>query len=77
MHKSFLSFFPIVVLLLCSTPGSATGKVLILSSSNIIVYGVAVTLLFPAIGPWWGTLCAFAAAAGYVALLLPLSRRIR
>jgi hypothetical protein len=55
----------------------ATGKVLIVSSSNIIVYGAAVALLFPAIGPWWGTLCAFAAAAGYVALLLPLSRRIR
>lgn len=55
----------------------ATGKVLILSSSNIIVYGVAVALLFPAIGPWWGTLCAFAAAVAYVALLLPISRRIR
>ena len=55
----------------------ATGKVLILSSSNIIVYGLAVALLFPAIGPWWGTLCAFAAALGYVALLLPLSRKIR
>jgi hypothetical protein len=54
-----------------------TGKVLILSSSNIIVYGIAVTLFFPLIGPWWGTLCAFAAAALYVALLLPLTRRIR
>jgi len=55
----------------------ATGKVLIISSSNIIVYGGAVAVLFPLIGPWWGTLCAFAAALGYVALLLPLSRRIR
>jgi hypothetical protein len=55
----------------------ATGKVLILSSSNIIVYGVAVAILFPLIGPWWGSLCAFAAAAGYVALLLPLTARIR
>jgi hypothetical protein len=55
----------------------ATGKVLIVSSSNIIVYGAAVALLYPAIGPWWGTLCAFAAAVGYVALLLPLTRRIR
>lgn len=55
----------------------ATGKVLILSSSNIIVYGIAVSILYPAVGPWWGTLCAFAAAVGYVALLLPLSRKIR
>jgi hypothetical protein len=54
-----------------------TGKVLILSSSNIIVYGVAVALLFPTIGPWWGTLCAFAAAAAYVALLLPLTKKIK
>jgi len=54
-----------------------TGKVLILSSSNIIVYGLAVSLLFPLVGPWWGSLAAFAAAALYVALLLPLTRRIR
>jgi len=54
----------------------ATGKVLIVSSSNIIVYGAAVALLYPAIGPAWGTLCAFGAAAAYVALLLPLTRRI-
>lgn len=55
----------------------ATGKVLILSSSNIIVYGLAVALLFPLAGAWWGSLVAFAAAVGYVALLLPLSRKIR
>jgi uncharacterized membrane protein (GlpM family) len=55
----------------------ATGKVLILSSSNIIVYGLAVSLLYPSMGPWWGTLCAFAAAAAYVSLLLPISRGIR
>ena len=55
----------------------ATGKVLILSSSNIIVYGVAVAILFPLVGPWWGSLCAFAAAVGYVALLLPLTARIK
>ncbi len=54
-----------------------TGKVLILSSSNIIVYGIAVAILFPVIGPWWGTVCAFAAAVGYVAILLPLTRKVR
>jgi hypothetical protein len=55
----------------------ATGKVLILSSSNIIVYGITVSLLFPVVGPWWGSLGAFAASVAYVALLLPVSRRIR
>ncbi|MEI8093365.1 MAG: polysaccharide deacetylase family protein [Spirochaetales bacterium] len=39
MHKSFLSFFPIVVLLLCSTPGSATGKVLILDYHTFLGKG--------------------------------------
>ncbi len=55
----------------------ATGKVLIISSSNIIVYGLAVSLLFPLIGPWWGTALSFVAAALYVALLRPLTKRIR
>jgi hypothetical protein len=54
-----------------------TGKVLILSSSNIIVYAAVVALLYPVIGPWWGTLCAFVAAVLFVALLLPVSKRIR
>jgi hypothetical protein len=55
----------------------ATGKVLILSSSNIIVYALAVALLFPILGPWWGTLGAFAAAALYVALLAPVVRKVK
>jgi hypothetical protein len=54
-----------------------TGKVLILSSSNIIVFGLGVAFLFPVVGHWWGSLCAFAAAVGYVALLLPLTRKIK
>ena len=54
----------------------ATGKVLIVSSSNIIVYALGVWFLFPLVGPWLGTLFAFVLAVGYVALLLPISRRI-
>jgi len=80
-----VSVFPAVLLstmtILTRAQGSdfarATGKVLIVSSSNIIVYGLAVSLLFPLLGPWWGTLLSFVAAALYVALLLPLTRRIR
>jgi hypothetical protein len=53
----------------------ATGKILILSSSNIIVYALLASLLFTRIGPWWGSLAAFAAAALYVALIAPLTRR--
>ncbi len=37
----------------------ATGKVLIVSSPNIVVYSTAVGLLFPLLGPWWGTAASF------------------
>lgn len=55
----------------------ATGKVLLLSSSNIVVYALGVALLFPRLGPWWGSLGAFIMAVAYVAGILPLVRRIR
>lgn len=55
----------------------ATGKVLILSSSNIIVYSTMVGLLFPLVGPWWGSLAAFLASVLFVSLFLPLLRRLR
>ncbi|MBU0936149.1 MAG: DUF3147 family protein [Spirochaetes bacterium] len=55
----------------------ATGKVLLLSSSNIIVYAFAVQALFPLIGRWWGSLAAFAAAALWVTLLRPLLAKAR
>ncbi len=54
----------------------ATGKILLLSSSNIVVYVLGVALLFPWIGPWWGSLGAFAMALAYIAGLLPLVRKI-
>ncbi len=55
----------------------ATGKVLILSSANIIVYSTMVGLLFPAIGPWWGSLGAFLASVVFVSLFLPLLHKLR
>jgi hypothetical protein len=55
----------------------ATGKVLILSSSNIIVYSSAVMVFFPITGAWWGTLAAFILAALYVSIFLPFLRKIR
>jgi hypothetical protein len=54
----------------------ATGKVLILSSSNIIIYALAVCFLFPLVGAWWGSLASFILAAGYVSLLLPFVRKL-
>ncbi|MDP3177980.1 MAG: DUF3147 family protein, partial [Spirochaetaceae bacterium] len=55
----------------------ATGKVLILSSSNIIVYSTAAMVFFPIIGAGWGTVAAFALAVLYVSIFLPILRKIR
>jgi hypothetical protein len=55
----------------------ATGKVLILSSSNIIIYALMIGIAFPSLGPWWGSLAAFVAAILYISLFLPIVRKIR
>lgn len=54
----------------------ATGKVLVLGSTNIVVYALVVRLAYPAIGVWWGTALALAAALAWVAALRPLMRRV-
>ncbi|HAP42630.1 MAG: hypothetical protein A2Y37_10285 [Spirochaetes bacterium GWB1_60_80] len=50
----------------------ATGKILLLSSSNIVVYALVAQLSFPAVGWLAGSLLSFLAAAAWVALLRPL-----
>jgi hypothetical protein len=55
----------------------ATGKILILSSGNIIVYTSCVGILFPMVGPWWGTLVSFAVSACFVVLLGRLTAKVR
>lgn len=72
--------FPAVLLstmtILTVTQGAdfarATGKILLLSSSNIVVYALVAQAAFPAIGFLWGSLAAFVAAGLWVALLRPL-----
>lgn len=54
----------------------ATGKILILSNVNIIVYTTCVGLLYPTIGPWLGTLLAFAASVVSVYLVGRLTQRL-
>lgn len=69
----------LVILTKSQGPGfaRATGKILILSSSNIIIYAAVAGLSFVPLGPWLGTLLAFAAALLYVALLGRLIARIK
>ena len=55
----------------------ATGKILILSSSNIIIYSWIAGLTFPSLGPWIGTVLSFAASIAYVALLGKLIAKIK
>ncbi|TXT42087.1 MAG: hypothetical protein FD137_2300, partial [Spirochaetes bacterium] len=47
----------------------ATGKILIISSTNLVVYVIFAGILFPMIGPWIGTLVSFAAAFGYILIM--------
>lgn len=54
----------------------ATGKVLMLSSSNIIVYAFGVANFYPRLGIVAGTLISFAGAVVWISLFLPLVRRI-
>lgn len=55
----------------------ATGKVMVLSSSNIVVYGLALYVSYPRFGLVWGTIVSFLAAFIWVWLLHPIIRWIK
>lgn len=67
-----------VILAINQTPtfARATGKILLLSSSNIVVYGIAVYHLYPLLGITGGTVVSFLSAALWVWLIRPLIRRV-
>jgi hypothetical protein len=50
----------------------ATGMIMILSSSNIVIYGLAVYFSYPSLGLWWGTIISFLAAVVWVWTIRPL-----
>lgn len=78
--SGLFSIFPAVMLssmvILTMSAGSqfarATGKIMIITSANIVVYGWAVSIFYPALGLIWGTLFAYLLAALSVFLLRPL-----
>jgi uncharacterized membrane protein (GlpM family) len=51
----------------------ATGKILVLSSSNIVVYAIAVYYAFPAFGIIIGTVVAFCVAFVWILMLRPVT----
>ncbi len=54
----------------------ATGKILILSLTNIIVYVVAVSFTYPWIGIFFGTIVSYSVAALWITFLYPVVRRM-
>ncbi len=71
-----LSTMIILTLNQSSAFARAVGKVLIISSSNIVVYALAIDFLYPSVGLVIGTILAFFAAVIWVALFRPLIRRL-
>lgn len=55
----------------------ATGKVMLAASANIIFYGVAVYLTYPAFGMVIGTIVSYIAAAVFVVGFYPVLKKIR
>ncbi len=83
--SGLFSTFPAVMLssmvILTMSAGSqfarATGKVMLITSANIVIYGWAVSIFYPTLGLLWGTLLAYLLAALSVYLLRPLVARSR
>lgn len=79
-----ISTFPAVLLssmvILATVQGPAfaraTGKVLVLSSTNIVVYALIIRWAYPRIGIGWGTLLGFFGAVLAVGGMRPLVNRI-
>ncbi len=54
----------------------ATGKIMILSSTNIIIYAFGVSFTYPKLGVFFGTIVSFGLAFLWVLLLHPLIKRL-
>jgi uncharacterized membrane protein (GlpM family) len=78
---SFPAVMMSTLVILAKTQGAdftrGTGKILLLSSSNIIVYAFAVAFFYPILGIPLGTLASFACAFAWISLFLPIAQRLR
>ncbi len=66
-----------VILTLSAGPGfaRALGKIMLLASTNIVIYAYFAGLFFPVMGLTWGTIFSFLIATFWVWLLRPLFNR--
>lgn len=55
----------------------ATGKIMLISSLNILVYGVAVSITYPIYGLVIGTVISYVCAVIFVVLFSPMLKRIK
>jgi len=55
----------------------ATGKILLLSSSNIVVYGIAVHYFYPSFGLFWGTIISYLIAFLWIWIFRPLLHKLK
>ena len=53
----------------------ATGKIMILSASNIVIYILGVHYTFPIVGIVWGTVISFSLAFLWIAMMRPVIGR--
>ena len=72
----FLSTMIILVLNQSKAFAQATGKILILSSSNIVIYGLAVAFTYPRFGILYGTVLSFVIAFFWVWIFLPIVSKV-
>lgn len=83
-YLGIVSTFPAVLLsslvILIVNQGNefamATGKVLIISSTNIVVYALIIAFVYPLVGIFWGTVIGFLGALGWVWMIVPLLKKI-
>lgn len=63
-----------VILTLSSGPpfARATGKVMLLASTNIVIYSFSASYFFPLLGLFWGTVISYVISAAWVWFLKPL-----
>lgn len=54
----------------------ATGKVLVLSLSNTVVFVIAIYLTYPVIGVLWGTIVSYSFSVIWIIFLYPLVRKL-
>jgi len=55
----------------------ATGKVMIVSSTNIVIYTSSILITYPMLGIYWGTIASFFISVFWILLMHPIVVKMR